>query len=534
MTPKKLFKDYLKGLASVAQRGDAREESFYPVLAALVENFATATGYKNAQVTIQPRPTEAGNPDFRVWDGQGEIVGYIEAKHPQENLDRIEGTSQLKRYLGTFPNLVLTNFLEFRLYRNGQRINSALLAQPVIVHGLKVTPPLQEPDRTAQLLEQFLDFSLPPSLSAKDLAVALAKRTRFLRDIVLEELKEGNKRLSGFFQAFQKYLVGGLTPEGFSDLYAQTITYGLFASRTRSQNGFSRRSAFENIPRTLGILRELFRFISLEDLPPQMEWIVDDIAHVLAVADVSAILDQFFKEGKGSDPIVHFYETFLAEYDPNERERRGVYYTPEPVVDYIVRGIHSILKNHFDKPDGLANQGVTLLDPAAGTMTFVARAAQEAVGEFEQKYGSGARESLIQDHILKNFYAFELMMAPYAVGHLKMALFLENLGHPLSEDERIRFYLTNTLDMSELEESVLPGLSSLAKESHLAGEVKKEKPILVILGNPPYSGHSANRGEWIRSLINDYKKMDGKPLDEKQIKWLQDDYVKFLRLPSGK
>ena len=192
MTPKKLFKDYLKGLASVAQRGDAREESFYPVLAALVENFATATGYKNAQVTIQPRPTEAGNPDFRVWDGQGEIVGYIEAKHPQENLDRIEGTSQLKRYLGTFPNLVLTNFLEFRLYRNGQRINSALLAQPVIVHGLKVTPPLQEPDRTAQLLEQFLDFSLPPSLSAKDLAVALAKRTRFLRDIVLEELQDSS------------------------------------------------------------------------------------------------------------------------------------------------------------------------------------------------------------------------------------------------------------------------------------------------------------------------------------------------------
>jgi hypothetical protein len=571
----RLFKDYLNGLAETAQKGDAREESFYPVLATFIKNFATATGHKNLHVTIQPKPTEGGNPDFRVWDGQGEIVGYIEAKPPQENPDKIESTPQLKRYLSTFPNLILSNFLEFRLYRNGQRVKSSLLAQPVIVHGLKTTPPLHDPANTAQLLEQFLDFSLPPSLTAKDLAVALAKRTRFLRDIVLEELKGENERLLGFFQAFQKYLVSGLTPESFSDLYAQTITYGLFAARTRAQNGFSRRAAFENIPRTLGILRELFRYISLEDLPTQMEWIVDDIAHVLAVANVSAILDQFFREGKGTDPIVHFYETFLAEYDPAERERRGVYYTPEPVVNYIVRSIHSILKDQFGRPDGLASQGVTLLDPAAGTMTFVAKAAQEAAEEFEQKYGSGAKEALIQDHVLKNFYAFELMMAPYAVGHLKMALFLENLGHHLSEDERVRFYLTNTLDMSELEESVLPGLSSLAKESHLAGEVKKEKPILAILGNPPYSGHSANlskvprfikKGEpyivgwkpkaggraepvyrkatrdlegvpqptFIGRLIRDYYFVDGSPLKEKNPKWLQDDYVKFLRFAQWK
>ena len=172
-----------------------------------------------------------------------------------------------------------------------------------------------------------------------------------------------------------------------------------------------------------------------------------------------------------------------------------MYYTPEPVVGYIVRSLHGLLKTEFDKRDGLASDGVTLLDPAAGTMTFVARAAQEAVAEFEANYGSGGKEDFIRRHILRNFYALELMMAPCAVGHLKMSFFLEELGHRLANDERVPFYLTNTLDTEELEQSRLPGLSALAEESRLAGVVKNQTPILLILGNPPYSGHSSNMGE---------------------------------------
>ena len=269
-------------------------------------------------------------------------------------------------------------------------------------------------------------------------------------------------------------------------------------------------------------------------MPAPLAWCVDDIAEVLAVADAPGILSHYYREGKGSDPIVHFYETFLAEYDPSERERRGVYYTPEPVVSYIVRSLHSLLKTEFEKHDGLASDGVTLLDPAAGTMTFVAQAAQQAVTEFENNYGSGGRTDFIRSHILKNFYALELMMAPYAVGHLKMSFFLEELGHRLNDDERVPFYLTNTLDTEELEQSRLPGLSALAEESRLAGVIKKQTPILLILGNPPYSGHSSNRGDWIRGLIDDYKQVDGKPLGEKNPKWLQDDYVKFLRFAQWK
>ncbi len=538
MSPKAIFSPYLQGLATVNRQGDAREESFYPVLKDMLEQMAQSAGKAHVHVTTLPRPMEGCNPDFRLWNGKDRIVGYIEAKQPgEERLDIIEDSEQLKRYRSTFPNLILTNFLEFRLYRNGDLVDTVRMGRPLILNTVRATPPLENQDALYGLLDRFLDFALPQTFTAESLAVELAKRTRLLRDAIGEQFdqeKENPGALSGFFEAFQTYLIGSLTREAFADLFAQTITYGLFAARTRAGDGFNRRAAFDNIPRTIGVLRDLFRFISLDELPDSLAWCVDDLAEVLAVADAPGILDQYYHEGKGSDPVVHFYETFLAQYDPNERERRGVYYTPEPVVGYIVRSLHGLLKTKLDQRDGLASDGVTLLDPAAGTMTFVARAAQQAVAEFEEKYGSGGREDFIRRHILKNFYALELMMAPYAVGHLKMGFFLEELGHRLSDDERMSFYLTNTLDMEELEESLIPGLSALAEESRLAGEIKKQAPILCILGNPPYSGHSSNKGEWITGLIEDYKQVDGKPLGEKNPKWLQNDYVKFLRFAQWK
>jgi predicted helicase len=226
-----------------------------------------------------------------------------------------------------------------------------------------------------------------------------------------------------------------------------------------------------------------------------MEWIVDDISEVLAVTDVYKILDEYFHKHKGKDPIVHFYETFLTEYDPKTREKRGVYYTPEPVVSYIVRSLHEILKSHFNKMGGFADTNVTVLDPAAGTLTFLAEAAKLAVEKFTANYGDGVKESFIKEHVLKNFHAFELMMAPYAIGHLKMSFLLDELGYKLQSDDRFKLYLTNTLEMGELAQTELPGMASLSEESRLAGEIKKEMPILVILGNPPYSGHSTNVGE---------------------------------------
>ena len=535
-----MLKSYLKRISDIANRGDAREESYYSCLEELLKNYADSINRKNVDITTLPKKTDAGNPDFRIWDGKQQIVGYIEAKAPTvEYLDQIEETEQLKRYLHTFPNLILTNFFEFRLYRNGHLIDKAQIARPYVIHKLKTVPPVEKEKDFCNLLEKFLSFSLTKVYDAKALAVELAKRTRFLKDEVIaqeleEEEKKGKGNILGFYKAFKEHLISGLTKEDFADLYSQTIAYGLFAARTRTENGFNRKIAYDKIPRTIGILRDVFRFISLGDLPRQMEWIIDDISDVLATTNVYKILDEYFNKHKGKDPIVHFYETFLAEYDPKTREKRGVYYTPEPVVSYIVRSLHHILKEYFNKKDGFANQSVTVLDPAAGTLTFLAESAKLAMEEFTSKYGEGKKTGFIKEHILKNFYAFELMMAPYAIGHLKMSFLLEELGYGLHGDDRFKLYLTNTLEMEELAQTELPGMASLSEESHLAGKVKKQQPILVILGNPPYSGHSTNIGDWISNEIKAYYHVDGKPLGEKNPKWLQDDYVKFIRFAQWK
>lgn len=540
-----MLTSYLSQIITTFNRGDAREESYYHILEKLIKEYASAHDRKIA-VTILPKKTEAGNPDFRIWDGKFRIVGYIEAKDFGRNLDDVQDSEQLQRYRTTFPNVILTNFTEFRLYREGELIDQIKITRPIIAQKLKVIPPIENEPQFFQLLDRFFSFSLPSIRSARNLALELAKRTRFLRDEVIliemaEEQRIGRKAISGFFEAFKKFLIGTLQPEQFADLYAQTITYGLFAARTRSNNEFNRELAFKFIPQTIGILRDIFRFISLEDAPQSLGIIVDDIAEVLQVTDVNQILHDYFVEGKGSDPIIHFYETFLAAYDPETRERRGVYYTPEPVVSYIVRAIHAVLKTHFDLCDGFASSQVTVLDPAAGTLTFLAEAIKLAVKEFVANYGEGGKSNFIKNQLLPNFFAFELMMAPYAIGHLKISFLLDELGYRLKDDERFNLYLTNALEMEELTQTEIPGIGSLSQESHLAGKVKKQQPILVIMGNPPYSGISANINGWTEKLLKEdfdgmqsYYTVDAKPLGEKNPKWLQDDYVKFLRFAQWK
>ena len=375
---------------------------------------------------------------------------------------------------------------------------------------------------------------MPRTLRASSLAKELAKRTRFLEHIIERELvEEENKSLNGFYKAFQQHLIAGLTKEEFADLYAQTVTYGLFAARTRADDTFTRRNAVEFIPSTIGILKDVFEFISYGQLPENIRWIVDDIAEILNAADINQILDRYYDECKGKDPIIHFYETFLAEYNPNLREQRGVYYTPEPVVKYIVRSVHNILKTDFGKPLGLADSSVTVLDPAAGTLTFIAEAMRIAVNEYKTSFGSGGVKDLIKDHLLNHFFAFELMMAPYSIGHLKMGFILDEFGYELSDDERFKLYLTNTLEMEDLEQTELPGMASLSEESKAAGKVKKDEKVLVIIGNPPYSGISKNMGDWIVDKIEDYKYVDGEHFGERK-HWLHDDYVKFIRFAQYK
>ncbi|HET9209438.1 MAG TPA: type ISP restriction/modification enzyme [Thermoanaerobaculia bacterium] len=509
-----LFQEYLERISGMERREEAREESFYSLFAALLEGYGEHRGWQDLQVLILPRKTDGCLLDLQVRRGE-RIAGYVEAKPPGTDLTRAAGTDQLKRYCAAFPNLLLTNFRELRLYRGKD-----LAARAEIGRG--------DP---GPLLDLFCDFAPPATASAAELASRMALRARLLAVRLHELLKadaEGTSELAGFYRAFSKHLVAGLDREEFANLYAQTLAYGLLAARWQARGPFDRRIAAESIPATSGLLRDAFRYISLADPPREVAWIVDEIVDLLAHASVYAMLERSVRRGR--DPVLDFYETFLHWYDAGLRRRRGVYYTPPELVSYVVRSVHRLLQTRLGRRDGLADPTVTLLDPAAGTLTFVVEAIRCAVAEARSSGGGGVVPALVGDHLLRDFHAFELMMAPYAVGHLKMSLILEELGRPLSEGERVSFYLTNTLEMADLEQSSLPGTAALARESLLAGRIKKEARITVVLGNPPWSGHSANRG----TRLDGYGSVDGEPLREKSAKWLQNDYLKFLRFAQTK
>lgn len=538
MTFRKVVEQYLAAVGAQAKRGDAREESYYDALKALFEDAGPLLSSAHTSLTVLPRETEAGNPDMRVWSGDQHVTGYVECKEPnQANLDHIEASEQLKRYRAAFPNVILTNFLEFRLYRYGQPMGEPVVIANGRLLDLGERLPFQHEEEFQALLGRFFEFELPRTYTAQTLATALAVRTRFLKDQVVSQLTEDEQQgrgseLVSLKDEFKQVLISDLTTDTFADLYAQTITYGMFAARMRTSGTFSRSVALDGIPAPIGILRKLFRYISAGDTPERLSVIVDDVASVLAAADTSGIFGEADRDSR--DPVADFYETFLGAYDPAKKKQHGVYYTPRPVVDYIVRSIDEIIRDTFGKADGLASSGVTVLDPAAGTMTFTAVATELAARTFTDKYGNGSIGGWIEGHVLRDFYAFELMMAPYAMGHLRMDALLGELGYQMKPNDRFKLYLTNTLDVTTAAQGTLPGLSPLAEESHMAETVKVDEPVLVIMGNPPYSGVSSNKGPWIKDLIQDYKKVDGKPLGEKNPKWLQDDYVKFIRFAQWK
>jgi type ISP restriction-modification system protein/N-6 DNA methylase len=547
-----MLTDYLNRIRALERSAGVSEGSFYSSLEELVARCAAASARRQVRVVTLPRGTAASIPDFQVWRGRHQVVGYIEAKRPGTDLDAAERTEQVMRYRRAFPNLLLTDFREFRLYRGEEQIGAARInarSGP----QLEAVGQVENEDEVLALLGLFLDFTVPAAKSARSLAVALAGRTRLLEAgieaLLARDLAAGARSdLAGFYRAFSEYLIAGLTPRQFADLYAQTLAYGLLAARWRVNGAFDRASAAEDIPRANGILRDVFRYISLAAPPPDLEWILDDIVDLLAAAPVRGILEQPPAAGE-REPILHFYETFLARYDPDLRRRRGVYYTPQPVVSYIVRSVDRLLREKLGWPEGLAAPEAKLLDPAAGTLTFLVEAFRVAADAHAAAYGDGGVPALLRDRLLPNAFAFELMMAPYAIGHLKMGLFLASLGCPLDvgdQGDRVQLLLTDALDHTELEQTALPGMSALSRESHEAGRVKREQKISVVLGNPPWFGHSASRDRFIDRLLKEgytaadgrrdegYYRLDGRPLGERNPKWLQDDYVKFLRFAQWK
>ncbi|MFQ6066153.1 MAG: type ISP restriction/modification enzyme [bacterium] len=518
---------YFKEIHGIYVQGDFTEESFYSSFKSLIEECSGLLG-NLARVLVQPKKTEVGIPDFLVREN-GRIVGYIEAKPPDAKLDDVGESEQLKRYLGSLPNLILTNFLEFRLYRGSSLIDQVEVGRQFTLQRLKYPPVPEKVDLFSQLLEKFFSFSTPQIRTSSDLSIELAKRTRFLEHILQEELSGENEEITRFYKSFQEELIETLSKERFADLYAQTITYGLFAARMRVKNSFKKELAWESIPQSLPLLKEIFYSLTGPHFPESLSWIVDDISQVLEKADVPSILKEFKTTRWDEDPVIHFYETFLATYNPKERERLGVYYTPLPVVSYITRSVHKLLKEEFSKAEGLATTDVTLLDPAAGTLTFLVQAIKQVQKELEERNKGGLVKSYIEEHILPHFHALEILMAPYTVGHFKASIVLEQMGYKLKEDERFKFYLTNTLEMKEPRE--ISFLIDLTKEGREAQKIKEKIPILVVFGNPPYSVSSENKSDFIEHLMDTYKEDVRK---ERNIQPLSDDYIKFIRFGHWK
>ncbi len=545
---------YLKALSAALAKGDATEHTHRPALKTYLE--ALATGIT---ATNEPRRIACGAPDYILTKGEVPL-GYIEAKDIGESLDKVEKSDQMGRYKGSLGNLILTDYVEFRWYVQGDKRLTARLGTV----GAKGRISGDEAGTTAVLglLEAFLKSQTPTLKSPKDLASRMAALAQMIHDIIKLAFKseEGGGTLHAQLKGFQEVLLHDLNPDQFADMYAQTICYGLFAARCAKPDDkpFTRMKAPFLLPKTNPFLRRLFNDIAGPELDNRITWAVDDLAELLNRADIATILKDFGQRTRQEDPVVHFYETFLAAYDPKLRQTRGVYYTPEPVVSYIVRSVDHLLKTRFGLKEGLADASkitvpapdggtqqvhkVQVLDPATGTGTFLHGVIDQIHGTF--KGNEGMWSSYVSQHLLPRLFGFELLMAPYAVAHLKLGLQLAETGYDFQSDERLRIYLTNTLEEAFDDPHGKAYFSQwLAEEAQAAGKVKREAPVMVVLGNPPYSGHSANQGKWITNLLKgldtldpshpkattSYFHVDGKPLGERNPKWLNDDYVKFIR-----
>lgn len=545
------FREYLKQIQFELSAGHATEHTYRPALKALLESLESGI-----EATNEPRRIACGAPDFII-SRKGIPLGYIETKDLGISLDDIEKSEQILRYRNSLPNLILTDYLAFRRYVDGvlrQEVRIGQVREKGKIHLLPDNFPA-----FSSLLSQFLESTSPSILSPENLAVRMAGKAQLIRDIISRtfDFESSEGALHEQLESFRKVLLHDLTPNQFADMYAQTICYGLFAARCNAPEGehFTRQQAAYDLPKTNPFLRKLFGHLAGPDLDNRITWIVEDLADLLNRTNIQAILKDFGKgEGK-EDPVVHFYETFLTQYDPKMRELRGVYYTPEPVVSYIVRSVDHLLKNIFHLEKGLADSSKTeirhgkqmiethrvhILDPATGTGTFL----YEVIGQiFETFRGNeGLWPGYVSEHLLPRIHGFELLMAPYAIAHLKVGLELKRLGYDFRSEERLRVYLTNTLEEPHQYSGIPLFMRWLAEETNNADKVKRSYPIMVVLGNPPYSGESANTGAWIAGLLRgtdsmartntktgSYFEVDGQPLGEKQSKWLNDDYVKFLR-----
>ncbi|EIJ45917.1 adenine specific DNA methyltransferase [Herbaspirillum sp. GW103] len=542
---------FLTTVIAVHKSGAATEHSYRPALTALFNKL------KKGVVAInEPKREACGAPDF-IFHGGELAIGHAEAKDIGVGLRRMKDANkrQQERYLKALPNLLYTNCLDWDFYRNGELVASVTIADYLM--GIQPNP--EQYEALGRLLKDFVSQRPPAITSPRILAEIMAGKTQLIKEVLRNALiadQNLQTELSEQFSAFKEHLIHDITIEDFADIYAETIAYGMFAARLHDTtvDTFSRQEALTLLPKSNPFLRNLFRYLAGDDLDDRIAWIIDDLAGAFQATNMEKIMAGFGKLTGQNDPFLHFYETFLAAYNPSKRKARGVWYTPEPVVRFIVRALDHVLRTDFGLADGLADTSkvaidwdtgqskkgkritikkevhrVQILDPATGTGTFLA----EVIKTIAPKVAGvapGMWSSYIENDLIPRLHGFELLMASYAMCHMKLDMILTELGYkPTGSPPRLSIYLTNSLEEGEPANQTLPFAQWLSNEVKNANSIKRDMPIMCVIGNPPYSGVSHNMGEWISGLIEDYKYVDGVHFRERK-HWLHDDYVKFIRL----
>ncbi len=568
------IQQYIENINKRYQQGNATEHTFRGDLQQLLESLVP-----DITATNEPKRQSCGAPDYIITKKDKSSknasvpIGYIEAKDigdkDLEGFKKSANKEQFDRYKESLSNLIFTDYIDFHFYRNKQLVTSIKIA--TIENG-KIKPLPENFHFFEAQIKDFCSYISQTITKSTDLANLMAKKARLFSDAINLALTQDNEtqqktELYNHYLGFQSTLISDISIMQFADIYAQTITYGFFAARYRDYTlkDFSREEAARLIPTSNPFLKKLFKFISNIDLDNRIAWVVEDLVSIFLATNLREILRNYGKSTKMEDPVIHFYEDFLSEYDPKLRKARGVWYTPKPVVNFIVRAVDDILKTEFDLPQGLADTSKTyittppvghpskggekrqvhkvqILDPATGTGTFLAEVVKHIHKKFEGQQGIWSK--YVTNDLIPRLNGFELLMASYAMAHLKMDMLLTETGykpasppdgHPSKggESQRLKIFLTNSLEEAHPDTGTLFS-AWLSDESNQANEIKRDAPVMCIIGNPPYSGESANKGEWIMNLMEDYKKEPGgkEKLKEKNPKWINDDYVKFIRFSS--
>lgn len=545
------FKEYIKELDQLYQVGNTTEHSFRGALASYLQ-----TLLPRFVVTNEPRRIECGAPDYVITQ-KNEPIAFLEAKDINDpDLDgRKEHKEQFNRYKDSLNRVVFTDYLDFHLYVDGEFVDSVRIAE---TKGNRIAGLPENEAKFNELILSLATGGRQRITSSSRLARQMAGKAHLLAEVVKNTLsiegEDSDTEISAQLRAFRDVLIHDLKAEEFADIYAQTIVYGMFTARLNdfTPEDFSRQEAAELIPKSNPFLRRIFQSIAGYDIDSNIEWIVDDLASMFAATDAAKIMANYGSDKRHSDPIVHFYEDFLAEYDPKLRKARGVWYTPAPVVKFIVKSVDEILQKEFGLPMGLADSStikvsraieqsrdkrsadgmkhedvdvhrVQILDPATGTGTFLAEVIQQIRDKFDGM--EGMWPSYVEKSLIPRIHGFEILMASYTIAHLKLALTLKNTGYDGKMDKRLNVFLTNSLEEATPRATNLFA-KWLSDEADAASLVKTETPVMICIGNPPYSISSQNSGRWITDLVADYKKN----LNERNIQPLSDDYIKFIRL----